>query len=217
MTIIIIPGFTGYPEEITFQDLEKVLVAKGHHVLKIVWPHFPQELEQYSFTNTINSARNILGKIKDKDLIILGFSMGGIIATVLATEFRPKKLGLIVSPYQAGNEDDLAGKYKEWKVSGSRRITSSKFGELDIPFSFLEDAQKYNALKLISKIDCPKLFIAGEQDTKVPVNVSRKLFDAADEPKVWFQIPAMEHKYQYQPEILKKVNEIIANFVEAVS
>lgn len=214
MKIIIIPGFIGYPEEITFKDLEQALTAKGHSVIKIAWPHFPQELDKYSFTATVVHARKILKSIKNEDLVILGFSMGGIIATLLATEFKPKKLGLIVSPYQAGSEDDLAGKYKEWKDVGYRELTSSKFGELKIPFSFIEDAQKYNALDLISEVSCPKLFIAGEKDVKVPLNVSRKLFEEANLPKEWHQIPNMVHKYQYQAEMLKKVNEIIVAFIK---
>lgn len=215
MNIVIIPGFTGHPEETTFQDLGNTLTTNSHKVIKIGWPHFPQELDKYNFTNTINHVRRILDGVDKDNLAILGFSMGGIIATTLAAEFKPKKLGLIVSPYQAGTEDDLAGKYKEWKEAGYRELTSSKYGKLKIPFSFIEDAQKYNALEIIHQVSCPTLFIAGESDTKVPVNVSKKLFDAANEPKEWHQVPHMEHKYQYQPEILKKVNEIITLFIDS--
>lgn len=215
MKIVIIPGFTGYPEELTFQDLEKILAANGHSVVKIAWPHFPKDLDKYSFTATLLTLRKILKTIHGRNLIILGFSMGGIIATLLATEFNPRKLGLIASPYQAGSEDDLAGKYREWKKIGYRELTSSKFGKLNIPFSFIEDARKYNALRYIPHIRCPKLFIAGEKDTKVPISVAKKLFQKAKKPKEWHQVPQMEHKYQYQPAILKIVNKLIVDFVES--
>lgn len=214
MHIVIIPGFTGYPEEKTFQDLGETLTAKGHKVIKLAWPYLPDELDKYCFTATIEHASEILKDIDNESLIILGFSMGGIIATFLATKFKPLKLGLIVCPYQAGSEDDLAGKYNEWKLSGKRELTSSRFGKLVMPFSFIEDAQKYNALDLISEVNCPKLFIAGEKDTKVPLHVSKKLFEKAREPKIWHQLADMEHKYQYQPEVLPKVNELIVNFCE---
>lgn len=214
MNVLIIPGFIGYPEETTFKDLSKRLILKGHSVTKIAWPNLPDNLGEYNFSHTLRYAREIIEKTGADKLAILGFSMGGIIATVLAKEFSAEKLGLIVSPYQAGNKDDLAGKYKNWQETGQREVTSSKFGVLKIPFSFIEDAQKYNALKVIPRISCPKLFIAGEKDTKVSLSVTQKLFRAAGQPKKWVQIPEMEHKYQYQPEILKKVNGIIGEFID---
>ncbi len=214
MNIVITPGFTGYPEEKTFQTLGETLTSRGHSVFKIAWPNLPDNLDEYSFTNTIEHVSEVIEGLDKKDeLIILGFSMGGVIATVLTHKYNPIKLGLIVSPYQAGSEDDLAGKYNEWKQTGQRELTSSRFGKLTIPFSFIEDAQKYNALDIISNIKCPKTFIAGEEDTKVPLSVSKKLFDKAVEPKEWHEIPGMEHKYQYQPDVLKQVNELLVEFI----
>lgn len=213
MNVIIIPGFTGYPDEKTFEDLTRALTNKGHKVIKLAWPNFPNELGGYNFTNTIKYTQEILKNLEPSNTVILGFSMGGVIACHLAKEFNPKRLGLVVSPYQAGSEDDLAGKYKDWKEKGYRDITSSRFGDLRIPFSFIEDAKKYNALEMIDKIECPILFIVGENDNKVPKNVTRKLHDKASNPKEWIEIKDMEHKYQYQPKILKKVNEYILRFI----
>ncbi len=76
MHIVIIPGFTGYPEEKTFQDLGGTLSSKGHKVTKIAWPHIPDEMDKYSFTATIEQARKLLKDIKNDELILLGFSMG---------------------------------------------------------------------------------------------------------------------------------------------
>lgn len=214
MHIVFIPGFVDSPEGSSFPDLEKLLVNNGHTVTKIAWPHFPNELDKYSITSTLEHARSIIKDINHEDLIILGFSMGGIIATYLANEFKPKKLGLIVSPYQAGTDDDLEGKYKEWKEAGYRILTTKKNGDLNIPFSFIEDARKYNALDIISQVTCPKLFIVAEKDDKVSREASTKLYEKACEMKEWCLIPGMEHKYQYQSEMLKKVNKILVEFVE---
>ena len=128
MNILIIPGFTGYPEEKTFQELGETLTSKGCRVFKIAWPNLPDNLDGYNFTNTIEHASEVIeGLDKKDDLIILGFSMGGVIATVLANKYNPIKLGLIVSPYQAGSEDDLAGKYNDWKQTRKLELTSSRF------------------------------------------------------------------------------------------
>jgi esterase/lipase len=141
--------------------------------------------------------------------------MGGIIASLLATEFKPQKLGLVVSPYQAGSEDDLAGKYKEWHETGWREVVSSKYGQLRVPFSFIEDARKYNALNYIQSVHAPVLFVVGEKDGNVPMSTTRRLYKSANVPKFWHEIGGMEHKYQYQPSKLKEVNELILGFVDA--
>jgi esterase/lipase len=214
MTILIIPGLIGHPGEVTFRQLGETLESEGHDVIKLAWPHLPDNLAKYSFTETIAAARQILTKLDPREVVILGFSMGGVIAAKLASEFQPAKLGLIVSPYQAGTEDDLAGKYKEWGETGYRELTSSVYGVLNIPFSFIEDAQKYNALDYIQNVVCPVLFIAGEKDDKVSPNATKKLFDAANEPKDWHLLPGMEHRYQYQSEeMLAEVNRLIVEFI----
>jgi len=113
MKVIIIPGFTSYPENGTYKDLLIKLKSQGHEAFVLPWPYFfPDQLDKYCLTATLQSAREALGKINEP-FVILGYSMGGIIATQLAAEFPPSKFGLIVSPYAAGKEDDLAGKLNE--------------------------------------------------------------------------------------------------------
>lgn len=213
MNIVIIPGFMGHPDEVTFQELGAALETRGHHVTKLAWPHFPDDMTRYSFSETIAHARSVIASLPTDDLVLLGFSMGGIIATLLAAEYKPKKLGLLVCPYQVGSADDLAGKYKQWQATGWRLAKSSKYGELHVPFSFIEDARKYNALDLIQDVHCPVLFVVCENDSSVSPAATRRLYDKANEPKQWRQIEGAEHKYQYQPEKLKQVNEVIVGFV----
>jgi len=209
MNIFFIPGFLGHPDEITFKDLEKQLNSQGHNVIKIAWPHFPDDLAKYSISETLKHTREILKKLDMNQTIILGFSMGGIIASFVAKEFQPKKLGLFVSPYQAGTDDDLEEKYNQWQEDGFRKFTSSKYGELKIPFSFILDAKKYNALDVINMVNCPILFIAGKKDDKVSNNATEKFFKKANYPKKFILIDEMEHRYQYQPKMLEKVNGMI--------
>lgn len=215
MEIIIIPGFTGHPDEITFKDLGETLTRLGHNVTKVAWPGFPDDLDKYSFTSMIAHCREILKDTDPDRLVLLGFSMGGIIATMLAAEFNPRKLGLTVSPYQAATQDDLEGKYKEWKETGFRTLSSSKYGELTIPFSFIEDARRYNALEYIDRVKCPVLFVVAENDEKISITASQKFFERANEPKTWQVIKEAAHRYQYQPEMLLRANQIIIDFVQS--
>ncbi len=214
MNTVIIPGFTDYPEGKCFLKLTETLEEKGHTVTGVAWPHFPNDLNKYCITDTIEYASQLMSNIKKENLAILGFSMGGIIATILAAKFDAAKLGMIVSPYQAGSEDDLAGKYANWKITGIRKIETTTFGKLLIPFSFIEDARKYNALDYISQCKASKLFIVGEEDANVPMIATQKLYEKANEPKQWHQISGMKHRYQHQQEKLELVNKLIIRFIE---
>jgi len=214
MNIIMIPGLMGHPQETVFKDLKEQLINLGHKVYILAWPNFPDRLTEYNFTNTINSASQEIERIGTSDLVIMGVSMGGIIATYLARKYSPQKLVLAVSPDQAGTEDDLANKYKNWMESGYRELKSSIHGLLSIPFSFIEDAKKYNALNYIPKVNCPILFIVGEKDEKIKLSVSTTLFEAANEPKYWDLVPNMQHRYQYQEGMLPIVNKKIIDFIE---
>jgi pimeloyl-ACP methyl ester carboxylesterase len=140
--------------------------------------------------------------------------MGGIIACHLAVDFRPAKLGLIVSPYQAGSPEDLAGKYRTWYQTGLRDVSSSRYGELQVPFSFTEDAMHYDARESIKNLRCPVMFVAGESDTKVSTAATMKLYAVANQPKTIEIVKGMEHKYQYQPEKLEIVNSLITKFMD---
>lgn len=215
-TVILIPGFGEYPETKTFIDLKIQLEQIGFPVTILAWPHYPGKLDRYSFTETLLAARKLLDELQKNHttFILHGNSMGGIIATILAAEFSPIKLSLTVTPYQAGTDDDLAGKYKEWKETGTRAFTSSKYGTLQIPFSFIEDARKYNALQVIEMVSCPILFIAGTEDKNVPWTTTRQLYDKAITAKEWKLIDGMEHRFQYQPEILEVVNQLLINFYQ---
>lgn len=212
--IILIPGFGEYPETKTFVELNKIFQVNGFKTEIIAWPHYPSNLEKYSMSETLKFLRELLTKrlSENYEISMHTNSMGGILGIILATEFEITRLSMTVTPYQAGTEDDLAGKYKNWKETGFREFTSSMYGTLKIPFSFIEDARKYNALDYITKVNCPKLFIAGKKDSNVPWETSKKLFDSAPEPKYWHLIEDMEHRFQYQEDKLSLVNEIILDF-----
>lgn len=214
-TVLMIPGFGEYPETKTFVDLKKILIERRLNVEILSWPNYPENLKEYSITNTLKHAREVITSLlsKGETVYLHGHSMGGILAVILASEFPVNRISLTITPFQAGTDDDLAGKYKEWKETGVREFTSSKYGKLLIPFCFIEDARQYNALEYIKKVNIPKLFIAGEDDNTVPWKTAYKLYESANEPKVWHLIKGMEHKFQYQEDKLLEVNKILVEFL----
>jgi hypothetical protein len=52
---------------------------------------------------------------------------------------------------------------------------------------------RYENLPKVPRIGCPLLVVHGERDSIVPVDLGRKLFAAAVEPKEWYGVPHADH------------------------
>jgi len=68
----------------------------------------------------------------------------------------------------------------------------------------------------VRRIDCPKLFIHGEQDEIVPFELGRKLFDGASEPKEFYSIKGGDHTHLMEldgEKYFEKLRKFIAKAV----
>lgn len=101
------------------------------------------------------------------DIILFGRSLGGAVASCLAREHRPKAL-IIESAFTSAS--DLAGELY-----------------LFLPTKLL-CRYKYDTLAAIREVQCPVLIVHSQEDRIVPFRHARKLFDAANDPKVFLEI-----------------------------
>ncbi len=101
------------------------------------------------------------------DIILFGRSLGGAVAAWLAGQHLPKAL-IIESTFTSA--PDLAGELYFY-----------------LPVKLL-CRYKYNALAAIREIQCPVLIVHSQEDEIVPFRHGRKLFDAANEPRVFLEI-----------------------------
>jgi fermentation-respiration switch protein FrsA (DUF1100 family) len=109
--------------------------------------------------------------IPARNIVILGKSLGGAPAIDLAARVRPA--GLIVQSTFT-SIPDMAGTV--------------------IPFfpGFLLRT-KMDSLGKVGRVSCPKLFIHSPADEVVPYQMGRRLYDAAPEPKQFYDVPAAPH------------------------
>ena len=114
-------------------------------------------------------------RIPAKRIILFGESLGGAVAIDLATRVKPT--GLIVQ---------------------SSFTSIPDMAKVIFPFlpRFLVRT-KMNSIDKISKVDCPKLFIHSPPDEVVPYKFGRHLFEAATEPKQFYEIPGASHNDTY--------------------
>ena len=114
--------------------------------------------------------------IPKENLIFFGRSLGGALAVEAAKEFGCK--GLII----------------ESSFPSSKEMAGIMFPLLPVKY-FIKT--KYNSAEKIKNIHCPKLFIHGNQDSIVPIKLGKMLFEAAPEPKEFYEIDRANHNDTY--------------------
>jgi len=100
-------------------------------------------------------------------VVLLGRSLGGAVAVELATRVTPA--GLILESTFTTMGDLGARVYPLLPVKLLSRI-------------------RYDSRARIADVDVPKLFLHSPDDDVVPVELGRRLFEAAAEPKTWVDL-----------------------------
>lgn len=101
-----------------------------------------------------------------------GESLGAAVAVGLAVE-RPPAALILRSPFTS--LADVAGVHYPWLPA--RRLLMDRYPSVD----------------RIGSLDAPLLVVAGDADDIVPVSLSRRLYEAAAEPKQFLTVPQAGH------------------------
>ena len=140
-------------------------------------------------------AWNYLTRVKHvpaESIVVFGRSLGSAVATWLAEQ--ETAAGLIMEASFISIPDIGAGMYPYLPVRLLCRYS-------------------YNTLSCISKIKCPVLIAHSRDDDMIPFAHSQKLFEAASEPKTFFELSG-SHNYgeAYTPELYrKKLDEFLTD------
>ncbi|MFZ5452057.1 MAG: alpha/beta hydrolase [Thermodesulfobacteriota bacterium] len=114
-------------------------------------------------------------KVPPPDLVLFGRSLGTALATDLAVKLPCRSL-ILESAYT--NSQDMARLYA--------------------PFLFdWRPSVPYDNLGKIGQVKAPVLIIHGEDDEIIPVDMGRRVFAAAPEPKELYLIPMSHHNDTY--------------------
>lgn len=221
--VILLHGFKGYKEEKTYSELEKELAKHGIGSIRFDASGFGESdgtlEDNYRFSNHICDVEDVnkyilnLKCVDKKRIGICGQSMGGMQAIVFASKHpKLKALCIISSPDKMATTDRLSKVLKKWEKNGYLKETSSKYEPIKIPYSFIEDAMKWNMLDYIKSIRTPLLVIIGKDDKVVLPNQTRKIYKLANQPKRILELEGMDHFYKNNSQILKKVNLLITDF-----
>jgi dipeptidyl aminopeptidase/acylaminoacyl peptidase len=130
--------------------------------------------------------------VKGTKLVIYGQSLGGNLAPVVASKRQNEIDGLVI----------------EGGFSTYKDMAAKKFGFI----GRILIAEKHNAMKSIKTYKKPLLSIHSREDNTVPFELGKKLFDNANEPKIFFEMAKKCHlcgSIYYSDEISQKIRGML--------
>lgn len=136
---------------------------------------FPSEQQVYQDAETAWQYLVHTKKIAPHRIVIYGHSLGGAIATELASR-HPDAAGLIV-------ESSFTSIEAMASVRGQYSL---------IPVNLILH-QRFDSIQKVQKLEMPTLFIHGLQDTEIPYPMSEQLYQSAPEPKQLWLAPGAGH------------------------
>ena len=202
--IILVHGFNATKKNKVIMSLDSCLSEMKISTLKIdLYNHGESEGEFEDMTvikcidsvfDTINYAKS---KFKGK-IGLFATSMGALVS-MMAVSKNPVDFLLLRSPVVQKQGDIIVNFHKldqkKWKKEGIAKW-DNKFGfKTKLKYNFYEDAQKYSALEIASKLNMPTLIFHGNTDDFVPFEGSEKLNKLLKD-STFYTLPGATHFYK---------------------
>jgi len=206
----------GVRRTIEFQWLREYFEQLGY---RVVTPELFDQTDETDIVaaNWIKRAEDGLETlIAQKETIwLVGFSMGGVIASHLAANHRVERLVLLAPAFEYLTFKSVMGKVEEAARSVIRK-PEKPFSEYPpLPDAFFPVFRETVALckESITKVICPVLILHGTADQTIPVNSSK--FAYAKIPhadKLLLMIENAPHRMLDEPEMNQDILRIIDDF-----
>lgn len=173
------------------------LLEKGFQAFVFDYSGFGFSKGKATRNNVLLDGNSALDYVKSRDdakdtkLIIYGQSLGGHLSAVVANQRQNEIDGLVIEGAFSSHKDiaaKVAGFIGRWFVS-----------------------EKYSAKQAIKDFHKPVLIIHSTEDETIPVEMGRKLFENANEPKEYYEIqhPHIQGTQFYRDSIATKILRMI--------
>lgn len=222
--ILIIHGFAGgtYDEEDLANFLE---LDPFYDVFQFTLPGHKKNLSKVKYEEWINYSEEKLRWLIDnnyRSIYLIGHSMGGVIATYLATKYKEvKKLVLAAPAFQY-----LKVENEKLKISSSIKSTPDivkTYGRNEIISRLLKlnplVLKEFTTLikkyyNITKELNCPVLIIQGKKDNIVPLSSSRHVYNTVNsEIKKIVYVENLTHDVFYGERSLE-IYKIVLDFLK---
>ena len=130
--------------------------------------------EKGTYSDARGALDHVLARqdVDSRKMLYFGRSLGSAVAVWLATHHPP--MGLILeSPF-----------------TSIRDMAKAAYHGLPL---YLLVPRKYDPLSRIRQVSCPLMVLHGDRDEIVPIEQGRRVYDAANEPKRFYEITGAAH------------------------
>lgn len=198
--VIMFHGFTGNKTEHAghFRNFSRVLLK--NEISSIRFDFYGNgesdgEFKDFTFDTLIDDSEQIIKYVKtnfnDKNIVLLGYSMGGAVASMMADKHPEIENIILWSP--AGNILDIIKRYYEnYPKNEDGNIIMNSYFELSK--EMYESVSKYDIYNGFDEYLGNVLIIQGEKDLAVKPEVSKKFHELAKNSN-YIMIPNAGHGY----------------------
>lgn len=172
-----------------------VFAAKGYGVLLASYRGYENNPGKPSEENLYLDARATIEWLQKKNYayVLYGESLGTGISVKMAGEYSPLAV-ILESPYSS----ILEVAKRTYRV---------------FPLRFLMKDQ-YHSIRYINQVHVPLLILHGKKDRLIPIEMAKKLFDAANEPKTFIVLEHANHNNMMEFGAQNKALEFISTVLE---
>jgi carboxylesterase len=205
--LLLVHGFGDTPQ--TLQYLARYLHARGWGVRAPLLPGHGRTLDEFAATRAdqwIDCAREELALLRARydTVAIVGLSMGGSIATILAAETRDVRAVVLLAPYlsmptrlrrAAGMHRALGTVFPYLRGGGERSIRDPAEAARNLAYGFTSPRLVFELSRVVDlaraaapKVSAPTLVIQSRQDNRIPPEAAERafnLFTAPDRRLLW--------------------------------
>ncbi|WP_416147146.1 alpha/beta hydrolase [Salipaludibacillus sp. HK11] len=229
---LIIHGFAGTPQEV--EDIE-------YHFKKKNWlvycPELPghdgtrKGLKSVTYKHWLYKAKVALEELLERceKVYVIGFSMGGVIASYLSSQYPVDRLVLISSATYYINPKQIIQDVKEWFIEGIQgELENDEYYQFyrekikQTPMSAtIEFARMVKKLRPhLDQVTVPTLIVQGESDGLVPKKSADYIYERiqSDEKEIYF-FPEAKHYIWFGEEkeqLLHEIDEFFAKTTKEI-
>lgn len=216
---ILMPGRLDTKDYINFKVHSDLLTELGFLVVAIDPPgtwESPGNLEDYTTSMYVRCVNELIEHFGNRPTLLLGHSRGG--ATAMIASANPHVSGLILINAAYGNPsppdmsklvDGKLPEHRDLPPGGKRTEEQVDFM---LPMNYFDDGATHNPEASLLAFNGSKLLIHATEDEFKAIGDVKQLYEKLEHPKSFLEIDC-RHDYRLYPDVMRKVNERIKEFL----